>query len=97
MKSQQEVHAQSRDFKALGWLVKGLGQKVVFSSALPVAGTDAERASRLRTDSEPGVIDRIFGVLAMGWFIEDQTWWWQTENTCLKVGKSIFAEELSGL
>lgn len=44
----------------------------MFSSALPVAGTDEERASRL-TDSEPGVIDRIFGVLTMGWFIEDQT------------------------
>lgn len=64
MKSQQKVHGQSRDFKALGWLVKGSRGKGVFSSVLPVAGTDERRARRLGTDSEPGVNDRIFGVLS---------------------------------
>lgn len=75
MKSQQEVNEQSRDFKALRWLVKGSREKGVFSSVLPVAGTDEGRASRLRTDSEPGVIDRIFGDLIMDWFIEHQACW----------------------
>ena len=89
-----------RDFRALGQLGRGSGAQVVFSSVLPVAGSDTGRNSRTQSvntwlrgwcqGQNLGVFDNEMVYKALGLLASDGIHLSQR-------GKRVFAHKLAGL
>ena len=92
--------ASRRDFRALGQLVRESGAQVIFSSVLPIAGSDIGRNRRSQTIYtllsgwchshnfgffDNGMIYTAPGLLALDWIHLSQR------------GKTVFAHELARL
>lgn len=96
--ARRSPRAIKRDFRALGWLVKGSGAQVVFASALPIGGIDVDKQTHhinmwLRDWCNWhtfGFVDHGKVYVTLGLLAPD-------EMHLSQKGKRIFAQELAGL
>ena len=81
----RSLRAMKKDFRALGWLVKGLGAQIVFSSALPALGTDEwvnKKIGRINTWLQNWCYEQGFG-------FSDHTLICRTPGLLAKNGKTL--------
>jgi len=89
-----------RHFRALGWLVRESGTQVIFSSLLPVAGSNTERnrqAQSINTWLCGWCHCHCFGLYGDGMAYTVQGLLASDEIHLSQKGKRVFAHELAGL
>lgn len=91
--AKRSPRAIKRDFRAMGWLVKGSGAQLVFSSALPVAGNNTDIPFHLtqfiNTWLKGWCHWQSYGFLNNGMVHIQQAWWHRMGCTFLRGGNGF--------